>query len=71
MYLPVQLEVLDLATIPSTLADTVVALVSMLQRAFLCLTAFLATSSTWIGGGNAVATAETQYLLGLGERARF
>ncbi|TCD64881.1 hypothetical protein EIP91_003457, partial [Steccherinum ochraceum] len=63
MYLP---YLADLQALPSSCTDVLLACLAMLQRGLLCLTAFLATSSSFIRGNNVVVGAEAQYLLGLG-----
>lgn len=57
----------DLQVLPSSCTDVLLACLAMLQRGLLCLTAFLATSSSFLRGNNVVAGVEAQFLLGLGE----
>ena len=64
MITPAQLR--DLT--PLTVDDLLAAFATMMQRALLCLTAFLATSSSFFGGNGALRGVEAQYLLGLGEQ---
>ncbi|KAH8097107.1 Neutral/alkaline nonlysosomal ceramidase [Cristinia sonorae] len=65
MYTPlIQLE--QLTALPQSLGDVVLAASNMLRRPLLCLTAYLATSSSFLGWNSPVAGVEAQYLLGLG-----
>lgn len=66
MYSPAQLGDRLSVLLPG-FGDIVFTLTAMLQRAFLCLTAFLAASTAIVGENRVLGGVDAQYLLGLGE----